>query len=538
MLSSLVAGSGARTAQSVLRLLFGYIAWLVLSLNSACYAESTLSMEEFNALEPKWASLENVAFQIEGRYSIFSPSRLRMEKCKLDFVFAGNFVSPVGDSKVILLKGHLEKREANLVFVVTDLQPQASDVSTFRTRRSKVPSAQPEEWYKLAAWGAHRASYYRDDALKAEAVAAYTQGVQAEHRNLNPVTAADLRRLALKLSDWSADPALQSEFHHEACRMDYNTILKNNREGDGELLTELKNRLPGTDQPLTKEDDPVRERYLKSPLAEFKTGDAEARKKYARTLYIEVLKHRILRDASPEGKNGFSIADRIESQLPEYQSLAPAYREKELEYQLNRVGSMTRKEMTALVAGFESLNKPEFLVQLKKRWLEETEKHVDPANASDWVELGEDYLSLLNDQDSAIRFYKKAYGVSPGTQAISDWLTEHELTLHGGEWLGKGEVPAQPEDPISAAVRAGIVQPGMTAEQVRSSLGMEPTRRTRIATSGHLQEWWLFKEHGLSIQFTRRRRQEAALVTKVTSLSSKSSSPKVEPIKPVGTQGF
>ena len=170
---------------------------------------------------------------------------------------------------------------------------------------------------------------------------------------------------------------------------------------------------------------------------------------------------------------------------------------------------------------------------LRQRWLLEKEKQIDPSSARDLVDLGDDYLIIQQDRDSAIRFYKKAYAISPGTQAIADWLQEQGLTLHNSEWLAKGEVPEALDDPLAAAVRAGTVREKMTEEQVRSALGGEPTRKTRIATSGHLQEWWLFEEHGISVEFSRRRGSDAALVTHVTSLKSKLRATKPEPEKPV-----
>ena len=517
--------------------------WVFLSaiLTSTAQAETTLTVEEFTAQESKWPSLLDTTLQIEGRYSGFSDSQLRMDRCKLDFVLASSFPRPAGDSKTIIVKGRLEKRDTKLVFVVSDLKPQLSDVEQFRSLRGKVPSNKPEEWFKLAEFGAKRAKFYRDDALKAEATAAFKQGVLAEHRNLNPPTPDALKALALKLSRWNADPALQLEFIHEALRIEFGHILKTSGSGDGELLTAIAKQLPGTDQPLRKEDETVRESYLKSPLLVFKDGDAEQRKKYARAFYAEVMKYRILREAAPDGKNGFDIAFRIESQLPEYQSLAPAYRDKEREYLLERVGSMTRKEMSALVEKYEPLKDPGFLVLIKQRWLLEKEKRIDLKSSRDLVDIGDDYLLIQQDRDSAIRFYKKAYAVSPETQAISDWLKEQGLALHNGNWLAKDAVPQAVEDPLAAAVRAGTVREKMTAEQVRSALGGDPTRRTRIATSGHVQEWWLFEDHGLSVEFTRRRGTEAALVTKVTNLKSKPRPARSAPTKTgkaIGAEGF
>lgn len=507
-------------------------------LTSAAQAETTKSLEEFNAQRSEWASLVGATLQIEGRYSILSTSQLRMVKCDLEFVLAKDFPKPASDSKTIQIKGRLEKRDGKLVFVVSEMQPQVSDVDRFRSLRGKVPSSKAEEWYKLAEWGANRATFYRDDDLRKESELAFKQGVQAEHRNLKRATPAALRELAQKLSSAKIDPALQQEFFHEAFRTEWNTIRKENRGGDGELLTEMAKQLPGTDQPLTPEDDAARVLYLNSPLVVFKDGDADQRQKYARVFYIEVLKERILRDASPDGKNGYEIAFRIEKQLPEYASLGSEYREQERKYHLERVGSMTRKEMTDLVARYEPLDVPEFLLELKQRWVAEKELLLDPLSAIALVDIGDDYLIILNDRDAAIRSYLKADAVSPGTQAISAWLTQQGLVNHRGSWIPKESVPPPVEDPIAAAVREGQVREGMTAEQVKSSLVVEPTRRTRIATSSHIQEWWLYEDHGLSIQFTRRRRPEVAVVTKVMTLSAKPRPTQSEPANPIGSEGF
>ena len=527
-----------KTTLLSVRLWYALVAWACLAWTASVHAETTQTIEEFVAQKSKWSSLEMATLQLEGRYSILSPSQLRMENCDLEFVLARSFPRPAGDSKNILIKGRIEKRDTKLVFVVSELLPQASDVETFRGLRAKVPSNKPAEWYKLAEWGSHRAKYYDDDELKKEALDAFRQGVLAERRALTPVTPAALRTLAQKLSTGGIDPALQLEYRHEALWADFEAIRKENSAGDGELMTELAKQIPGTDRPLTVDDEPARALYLKSPLVAFQKGDSDQRKKYARAFYVEILKNRILRDATADGKNGYAIASRIEQQLPEYLSLGPEYRLKEQAYHLGRVGALTRKEMTELVAKFEPLKVPEFVQQLKSRWLVEKEKQVDPQSAAALVDLGDDYLIIMGNRETAIRFYQKAYVISPNTQAISDWLTGQGLVLYQGTWIPKGSAPAKPVDLIAAAVREGQVREGMTSEQVKSALGVEPTRKTRIATSGHVQEWWQYEDHGLSIQFTRRRRPEPALVTKVMTLTAKSRPVKVVPGKSGGTADF
>ena len=283
----------------------------------------------------------------------------------------------------------------------------------------------------------------------------------------------------------------------------------------------MAKQLPGTNTPLTPADSNLRERYLANPIAVFSEVDADSRKKCARTFYVTVMRARILRDAADNGMNGYAIAARIETELPEYQAEAPQYREKERKYHLARVGSMTRKELNEVLKKFEapdSADAADFIKELKKNWLLAREKQADPRNISQLIELSDNYIQLAEDKESAIRILKQAYETSPGTQLLSDLLTEYGLALHKGVWMPKKDVPAMPADPIGAAIREGEVKVGMNIEQVRSSLGIEPSRKTRVVTSSSVQEWWLFEDHGLSIQFTRRRRNEPAVVSRVTTI--------------------
>lgn len=505
----------------------GVLTLILLAVStSMARAESTLSVEEFLGLQNKWAALAGTTYQLEGRYSFFSASQLRMDNCELEFVLARAFPKPAGSSRTILVAGRLEKREvqgraSKIVFVVSDLQPQPSDQEHFRDLRAKVSSNKAEEWYKLADWASGRGKFYRDDDLKADAVQAFCSGVLAELRSQNQQTAPVLRKLADKLNSWNADPALRDSLLHDALWLDFNASRKDNsRGGDGEVLTLMAKQLAGTNTPLTANEAELRDRYLATPQTVFAESDADTRKKCARAFYALVMHTRILRDALADGKNGYAIATRIEKELPEYAAEAPEFRQKERDYHVSRVKTMTRKELNELLTRFESLEVPEFIADLKKRWLLAREEQVDPSNISSLIELGDEYLQLAGDKEVAVRIYKKAYALSPDTQVVSDLLTEQGFVLHKGDWIPKKDVPAPPADPLAAAIRDGEVKEGMNAEQVRSALGIEPTRRTKVVTSSNVQEWWLYEDHGLSIQFTRRRRNEAATVTKVMAFRS------------------
>ncbi len=311
--------------------------------------------------------------------------------------------------------------------------------------------------------------------MKREATQAFASGVQAELRALNPTTAASLRKLADKLATWNANPDLQLQYRHQALWLEFNASRKENRGADGEILTMIAKQLEGANIPLTGKDQDLRDRYLAQPEIVFSEADSETRLKCARAFYALVMHTRISRDASPDGKNGYAIAARIEKELPEYASEIPVYQQKERDYHVARVGTMTRKELNELITRFEPLAIPEFVADLKKRWLLAREENLEPSDVTGLVELGDEYLLLVNDQESAIRIYKKAYSKSPTTQLISDKLTELDLVLHKGNWIPKGDIPPPPADPLAAAIRDGEVKEGMNADQVRSALGIEPT---------------------------------------------------------------
>ncbi len=518
------------------------VGWLLLVSGAAsAWAESVKSIEEFVKQKSKWSTLEGTTLRLEGRYSIFSKPQIIFANCPLEFVMGRDFSRPVGDSRTIEVTGHIDKRENKLLFVVSDVQAQPSDIERMRSLRTKAGGSKAEDFYKAAAWGESRATYYKDDALRTESHEVFRQGVQAEYRVASSLTPALLRGFIAKLASRGIDPPLQQELEHEALWLEYKAILKADkigRDSDSELVTKLA-ALPGADQALAPEDQEWMKTYLASPLLEFKDADEALRLKVHRAFFVEVMRNRILRQLSPDGKNGYDIAARLETEVPEFAKSTDALRSQERDYYLGRVAAMTRKEVTELVTKSETRGSPEYPVEIKQRWLAAREKQIDMKSMSAWIELGDDYQNLGTRKDDAVRCYIKAYEISPQTSAISEWLQASGLALHNSRWVPQGDVPKAPDDPLAMAVQQGQVREKMTAQQVRAALGVEPTSKTKVATGQHLQEFWLFEDHGLSIQFTRQRRKEEALVTRVINLSAGPAKPKpFERPRPSGTEGF
>lgn len=505
---------------------------------SVLQAESARTIEDFVNQRTKWASLEGATLRLEGRYSIFSKSQLRFVKCELEFVLAREFLSPAGDSRTIEVTGRIEKRENKLLFVVSEMQVQPSDVDRLKSLRSKVGANKADEYYKVAAWGESRAAFYEDPQLLAEAHEAFRLGVQTEYRIATKVTPELLRGLKSKLATRDLAVPMQQEYEHEALWLEFDTFRKTDKGGDSELATRLL-ALPGAKVPLLAEELPWSEHYLAKPLLTYKEADDPLRQKCHRAFYMEVMRNRIQRQLLPDGSNGYDIADRLEKQVPEFASQGEIYRSQEQAYHLGRVTLMTRKELTELQAIFEVRGLPAYLTEIKQKWIAGREQQMDTKSVAAWIELGDDFANLLMSRNEAIRCYVKAYELSPQTEAIATWLTDQGLALHNGRWIPKNDVPRMPVSPLEIAVQQGQVREKMTAAQVRAALGVEPTSKTKVATGQHIQEWWLFEEHGLSIQFIRRRRPEEAIVSRVINLNAGPQKPKpFERPRPSGTEAF
>lgn len=485
------------------------------------------SIEEFVALKSRWANFAalSLPLKVEGRLASISYSRgyLRFDGCELPFQTEGatklSRLPP--DCTTVEVTGRLASREGKLWFVLESLRHLPGDLQRFRSQEARIDRAKPDGWYELAGWALGRSRFYKDAELEAEARAAYRTGLFAERAALAPGDWQGVLSLARKADGFGLPETLEQELVHEAYRIRWDAVQKEQRPDLKSLLEALARDLPGCRAPLASPLAEPAAKYRRQPLAVYGDADAGERKTLHRVLYADVALQEIERRASPDGGNGFEIAAEIEKQLPERRDLAESYRRRELSLKLSRVGSAGREAMLALAEHFRTRCEPEKARETIEKWLEARGKELRRDGPAGLLRLAEEHVRLLEDTKTAVELLKEAHKLSPGTPEIVKRLNQLGYFHHEGRWLTRAELEQLPEDPTEAAIRRGEVQRGMTPGQVRRALAGSPTSVARVASSININEVWVYAEPDgtrLAIHFLRRKSQPRA-ESKVLSIS-------------------
>lgn len=477
------------------------------------------AIQDFVAAKDKWPQRVGLPLRLEGRYTVFSPGEMRFAGCDVPFKLPNSIRRPRGDSKNVEVSGQLERRNGSFVFVVRDLRTRPSDHEMLAQKRATIDSSKPEEFYELAQWARERGKFYDDDELIQASQTLYESGLARAFDLLDEHDVEGMRALAAKVKEFGLGDRLRLQYLHEANRAAFEIVRKQPKPDYKSLLQTLGRELPGSREPLPPEHEALRKDYAKAPQLAYRLADDPTRRMLDRIFYSEVALAEIEGDAAEDGSNGHEIAARIEKQLPEMTDVAEQYRDRELAYLDSRIDVLSREQLFELSAAYVARGLPEKAADSRRRWLrvrEQQAKTENPPSLSRLMEIGEDYLNLLQDERGAARMFQAAYEANPQLTAASDWLTDHGYELRDGRWSRPGERRTESDGGLAEAIHEGRVQAGMTGSQVRAALGGAPSSIVRIASAGQFSEIWLYEELRISVQLTRRAHEKELSVRRVT----------------------
>ncbi len=442
--------------------------------------------------------------KVEGRYSNFSSRLLRFLKCEdLNFIwYDEDSVFPLNPaslrSRTIEVYGRLEPRGDKVVFLVEHVRELPSDAESVRVRKAALRDAPAADWYKLGDDAMHRAAYYGDSDLEADARAIYAEAVERERRGLAGDAVDAKLALSRKFTAYGLPDEDRVEFLHETFCLRW-LALKDKSPKELDALSERTSaRLAGCRTPHAEGFDPLRERYLREPLAVYKSATRAERRRLNRVLFAE-MRFGVLqaweRDQHPDG---LVLADRIDREVPEFHARAEAIREKALDEKLAAVVTQSRDDMLRLAETFLSRGEPNKALRAKTTWVHAREERLlKEQRPEDLVQIAHDYLRILDDKDRAAGFLKKALELAP---ALKDAAAELELLGFkqvGGRWMTNAEAAALPVDPARRAAESGRYI-GMTRDQVRKALSSNPDSVTRIVSAGRISEVWIYEKSAKS----------------------------------------
>lgn len=478
--------------------------------------DAASSIAEFVAAKDRWDRLVGRPLRLEGRYTVFGNGNLKFRNCDLEFVFARSFRRPATATKNLEVAGQLVRKGDGYEFRVNELKPRENDAEQLKLRRALINGSDPPAIFELAGWARQRGTFYEDDELQQEADRLYREGLAIAHDHLEPDDAQGLRDLAAKASKFGVDEGIAHRYLHQSQRVEWEAMRASKQPDFPRILGLIRKELPGAATPLPRERLAIREDYQAAPEAVFRVADAPTRRLLARAFYIEVALAQIEATAEKSGRNGYQIAARIERDLPELTGLADKYRQRELQYLTERLGTLSRTQLVDLADRYRQRGSDEQARKVTQEWLKSQEPRAAQAGPTELMELGDEYVNLLRDERAAARMYKLAWQKNPQLATARDWLTRHGYELQGTKWSKPGEADEDTnEAAVSSAIAEGRVQVGMSGAQVLKTIGTKPSSSVRMAFSGAVAEVWVFADSGITVQLQRRSSASEARVVAI-----------------------
>ncbi|MSR59163.1 MAG: hypothetical protein EXS05_16230 [Planctomycetaceae bacterium] len=506
------------------------IAWgVVLGFLPAGARAETLSVQQLNEKVDQWRISRKdppaVRFQIEGRGVTLGRNRVQFKNCKLSFESEAELPDMTRRNGNLEVTGTVLRDSKNSVFsvrihAVRELPP---DLETFIERRREIRGKPADLWYKLGDWAAQRGKFYSDHELTARSEEAYMQALDIERQALPRDDAAALFALAEKSRRVRLPENLSQQLVHEGVLISWRSSRKATGPALVDLLKSIAERLPGSTEPLPSLPADVQKEYLAKPRETYDAADAAKRRTLHRLLYVDVALRSIAADLAADGSNGFVVAEQLDKLVPEQHALAETWRGKALAAKAKEVDTLSKTEMLALTRQYQDRKQPEAALQLIESWLTLRFQRLEPDDTEGLIQLSDEYRALLKRNESADRLLKDAWSRNRDATDIAERLQQAGYKLFEGTWMTDTEYVARPEGQMEQAIRAGRVDTGMTASQVRRSLG-EPQRLARSATSGQINEVWTYDQSTASklvVRFKRNRRQSELTVVEVAQTAAR-----------------
>lgn len=507
------------TAPDLLRALLPFCLLAIWGSEAVLRAQPR-TIQSFVADQSKWPDLVGTAWHLEGRYSLFGDREMRFANCNLPFVFSGKISVPRERSNVVEVTGRLEKENGRLQFRVESLKSHPSDLEVVAAKRSEIDTRRPDDWYKVADWARNRGEFYKDAELLQEVDNLNRHGLLTEYRSIDPGNEQAHLAIVAKARRLKLDENLIVDMLHEGLRAQFE---KHRRQASSEpalasLSVRIRKELPGAMRELDEYPEDLATEYAAEPKQLHAAADPARRQVLHRLFYLETMLERINAAARPDGSNGIEIAARIAAEIPERPELVTFHERRELDYRIKRVPLMARQEMLSLVRELESRDDPDRAKLVKQQWLQAREPLLREDGARGLVDLAEDWISLLNDRETAAEFYMAAWAANRDYEPAQQWLEANDFVFAAGKWHRRDEAPQTADLAMDRAIREGRILTGMSDAQVRAALGARPDAVTRFATSGRITELWVFESAGIVVRLSRRNRNEPSRVDAIDAL--------------------
>ncbi|MEX1228629.1 MAG: hypothetical protein WEB58_00215 [Planctomycetaceae bacterium] len=502
---------------------------------SAASAADPEFIADFMKREKEWDKLINVTVSVEGRYASISAKRISLQNCDLTFRSIKPLAKPT-DSDAVEVIGHLTREGDRYVFVVSRIVDLPSELFRYERMISKIDPRNPQDWHELGLWAKQRGEYYDDASLIQKSKTAFAKELDAD---LKGVKGDDLKgrlKLADKVTRLRLAATLREEIIHDAYVEQWKLISADLQPQDGvqpagrsqwkkrlqTLAEQIARDMPGSNEPLHPPQPDLIASYLAEPVKEYQQADEKQRRKLHRILYAEALKTLIAREAKLDRTQGYSSAEKIEKQLPEFAPLAEQLRLEQLAWERTQLATYTRRQALELAERYKERKQPEEAKTTLAEWLDNRREKLREDDAGEHVRLAEEYLNLVANDEQAAKLLVAAYKLTPEVPEIAKRLTQLGLVLKNGEWVWTKDLSDPAQQSMERAIREGRVEVGMTRRQIRQSLGA-PSLISRARSLRSVDEVWMYRLGAttmLAIQFGQKGRGDGPVARSINEVSN------------------
>ncbi|MDX1968369.1 MAG: hypothetical protein SFV23_14430 [Planctomycetaceae bacterium] len=480
-----------------LRAATAIIALCWLTTGSTLAAETVWSIAKLNASKGDWSRLSDTSLRVEGRIASHLRGQLRFQQCNLSFRLTPELERKMGQAKNLEVVGTVKREGNSWIFEVSDVRTQPTDIEQFRSRESALKNPQPDDWYHLADWARERGEFYKDEDLTDAALLCVTRGISTELTRLKPDDYAGRFAVADKAQELSVPAKLVDEIRHEAYRAWW-IPASSTAKPNPELLAALEKRLrsdwPDALTPGSPFPTDLSREYADHPSETYRKTEPTQRQILRRIFGSEVQLRQLQLQAAPDGKNGREIAELIERQIPERKGAAELYRDAELMYRLSQVATSSKGDALELARQLRERQRPKEASEALLRWLVAKEQRLRPQTAPEFVELADDYLTLLQDEVRCVSLLVEAHRREPQSPEALSRFEQLGYSFDGVSWKKISNTPTTSPAPQTLGAPAQLVA-GMLMVDLTKLLG-EPTSRTRIATAAAHEEFWIYGRAG------------------------------------------
>jgi hypothetical protein len=481
-----------------------------------------LTVKEFNDKLEAWKAAEKdpsaLTLEVEGRVKLYANDRIAFEHCKVRFVSKKALPERINRTQNVVVVGKVSRdpKTHEYGFQITSLRFVPSENDQFADKLRQTKQSSPEDWYALGRWAQLRGDFYGDDKLVAHAIDANRHGLEIERKSIGKADAEGLKKLAAKAKKFGV-ARLEDEWLHEAFRIEFD----NNRSASPAEISGLADSLaaafPKARDQLDSFPRELVADYQRRPLETYKGADSSDRRKLIRWLFTELQLRLITHDLAADAGNGFEIAERIDRVVRDRHEVAEEYRDNAMKTLAASVEKLSRSQVLELVDRYRFRGREREATEFLESWLKVRQKALDPDDTEGLINLSDDCRQQLKNAELADRLLLEAWANNPKARDIQERLEKAGYRLIENQWISEKEFVKRPEGKLEKAIREGLVEPGMTAAQVRRSRG-QPKSVARAATSGQVTELWTYKfadSSQIVVRFVKRASQSEMTVVEV-----------------------